>query len=167
VGHNHLIAKMKNDLSDVAEPFIKFKETPYKPEPYIEGVWLDKHNGKYQLLQTVWSVRQPNGTYSYTGNQGNSKDVHSYDVVVAEADNIYGPYGPRYPAILEGGHNNLFKDTKGKWWSTTFFNPRGTMGRKFPITCRVGLVPVDWVDNKLVPDAERAGKFYKNFNAKD
>lgn len=167
VGHNHLIAKMNDDLSDIAEPFKEFKETPYNPEPYIEGVWLDKHNGKYQLLQTVWSVKQPNGTYSYTGNKGNSKDVHSYDVVVSEADNIYGPYGPRHPAILEGGHNNLFKDSKGEWWSTTFFNPRGAMGRRFPVTCRVGLVPVKWVDGKLMPDSERASQFYKNFKAKD
>ncbi|KAA8482475.1 family 43 glycosylhydrolase [Arcticibacter tournemirensis] len=167
VGHNHLITKMNDDLSDIVEPFKEFKETPYNPEPYIEGVWLDKHNGKYQLLQTVWSVKQPNGTYSYIGNKGNSKDVHSYDVVVSEADNIYGPYGPRYPAILEGGHNNLFKDSKGEWWSTTFFNPRGAMGRRFPVTCRVGLVPVKWVDGKLMPDSERASQFYKNFKAKD
>jgi beta-xylosidase len=167
VAHNHQIAKMKDDLSDMAEPFKNFKETPYSPEPYIEGVWLDKYEGKYQLLQTVWSVKRPDGKYTYTGNQGNSKEVYSYDVVVAEADNIYGPYGPRYPAILEGGHNNLFKDANGEWWSTTFFNPRGAMGKKFPITCRAALVPVNWVDGKLMPDEERANRFYENFKAKD
>jgi beta-xylosidase len=167
VAHNHQIAKMKDDLSDMAEPFKNFKETPYSPEPYIEGVWLDKYEGKYQLLQTVWSVKRPDGKYTYTGNQGNSKEVYSYDVVVAEADNIYGPYGPRYPAILEGGHNNLFKDTNGEWWSTTFFNPRGVMGKKIPITCRAALVPVSWVDGKLMPDAERTNRFYENFKAKD
>lgn len=160
VGHNHYIAKMKKDLSDIAEPFQRFKETPYNPEPYIEGVWMSKHHGKYQLLQTVWSVPQPNGTYTYLKDEQKTKTVYSYDVVVAESDNIYGPYGPRYPAILEGGHNNLFRDKDGNWWSTTFFNPRGIMGTKFPVTCRPAVVPVKWENNKLMPDAERAKSFY-------
>jgi hypothetical protein len=41
-------------------------------------------------------------------------------VVIAEADSPYGPFNERYPAILQGGHNNLFVDKKGDWWSTTF-----------------------------------------------
>lgn len=161
IGHHHFIAKMKDDISDVAEPFRKFKETPYNPEPYIEGVYLTKYNGKYQLLQTVWSVPQSDGSYTYLKDEQKTKLVHSYDVVVAEADNIYGPYGPRYPAILEGGHNNLFKDREGMWWSTTFFNPRGVMGTKYAVTCRPGLVPVKWENGKLMPDAKRADEFYK------
>lgn len=164
IGHHHFIAKMKDDLSDAAEPFRKFKETPYNPEPYIEGVYLTKHNGKYQLLQTVWSVPQPDGSYTYLKDEQKTKLVHSYDVVVAEADNIYGPYGTRYPAILEGGHNNLFKDREGRWWSTTFFNPRGVMGTKYALTCRPGLVPVKWENGKLMPDAKRADEFYKSLN---
>lgn len=160
VGHNHYIAKMKSDLSDIAEPFRRIKETPYNPEPYIEGVWMDKHHGKYQLIQTVWSVPLPDGSYTYLRNEKKDKTLHSYDVVVAESDNIYGPFGPRYPAILEGGHNNLFKDKDGKWWSTTFFNPRGIMGTRYPVTCRPALVPLQWKKNKLMPDVEVADNFY-------
>ncbi|MGV3509392.1 MAG: family 43 glycosylhydrolase [Sphingobacteriaceae bacterium] len=163
IGHNHYIAKMKKDLSNIAEPFKAFKETPYQPDPYIEGVWLDKHHGKYQLLQTVWSVPKPDGSYTYLRDEKKDKTVYSYDVVVAESDNIYGPYGPRYPAILEGGHNNLFKDNDGNWWSTTFFNPRGIMGTKFPVTCRPAVVPVKWENNKLMPDIKRAKDFYSTF----
>ena len=162
VAHNHYIAKMKSDLSGLAEPYRTLKETPYNPEPYIEGVYMTKYNGKYQLLQTVWSVKQPDGSYSYLRND--KKDLnalHSYDVVVAEADNIYGPYGPRYPAILEGGHNNIFADKEGGLWSSTFFNPRGYMGTQFPVTCRPAVVPVKWVKGKLMPDLERADEFYK------
>ncbi|TZF82275.1 family 43 glycosylhydrolase [Pedobacter sp. BS3] len=160
IGHNHYIARMNKDLSDIAEPFRTFKETPYQPEPYIEGVWLDKHHGKYQLLQTVWSVPLPDGTYTFLKDEKKTKTVYSYDVVVAEADNIYGPYGPRYPAILAGGHNNLFQDKAGNWWSTTFFNPRGLMADKFPVTCRPAVVPVKWENNKLMPDIRRANSFY-------
>lgn len=161
IGHNHFIAKMNKDLSDVAEPFQLLKEKPYNPDPYIEGVFITKHNGKYQLLQTIWSVKKADGSFTYLrDDKKDLNSLYSYDVVVAEADNIYGPYSERYPAILEGGHNNIFKDRQGEWWSTTFFNPRGAMGKKYPVTCRPGLVPVKWKDGKLMPDHERANKFY-------
>ncbi|NBB29887.1 family 43 glycosylhydrolase [Cellulophaga sp. BC115SP] len=161
VAHNHFIAKMNKDLSDLEEPYQKIKETPYNPEPYIEGIFMTKHHGKYILMQTVWSVRTGENEFTYlpvdkkTGNA-----LHSYDVVISEADSPYGPFSERYPAILQGGHNNLFVDKKGDWWSTTFFNPRGEMGKEFKITCRPGLVPVKWVNKKLQPDHARAKKFY-------
>lgn len=163
VGHNHFIARMKPDLSDVAEPFKRLVETPYNPEPYIEGVYITRRNGKYMLMQTVWSVLQPDGSYSYIRNeQRDLTKLHSYDVVVAESNNVYGPYGPRYAAILQGGHNNLFVDKQGKWWSTTFFNPRGKLGQEYAVTCRPGLVPVNWEGGKLQPDHERAKRYYES-----
>jgi hypothetical protein len=160
LGHDHYIARMKDDLSDIAEPFKKLQEATYNPEPYIEGIYLDKHNGKYQLMQTVWSVALPDGSYSYLRDEKKDKKLYSYDVVVAESDNIYGPYGERYAAILQGGHNNTFQDKYGKWWSTTFFNPRGVMGNRFTVTCRAAVVPVKWVHGKLMPDDKRANAFY-------
>ncbi|TDS10948.1 glycosyl hydrolase family 43 [Sphingobacterium paludis] len=160
LGHNHYIARMKDDLSDIAEPFKRIQETPYFEEPYIEGVWLTKYRGKYQLLQTVWSLSASNQAYTYTRDGTSNQRVYSYDVVVAESDNIYGPYGPRYPAILAGGHNNLFQDKHHNWWSTTFFNPRGAMADKFPVTCRPALVPVKWEQGRLKPDIEAAKEFY-------
>jgi len=167
IGHNHFIAKMKKDLSDVAEPFKRFAETPYNPEPYIEGIYMTKHHGKYQLLQTVWSVDKGDGTYTFIRNENQKLDnVHSYDVVVSESGNIYGPYGKRYPAIMEGGHNNIFADREGQFWSSTFFNPRGQMGTKYPVTCRPAIVPVKWVNGRLMPDIKRAEKFYNGFTAK-
>lgn len=164
VGHNHFIAKMKNDLSNLAEPFRKLVETPYNPEPYIEGVYLVKNAGKYQLLQTIWSVEKKDGSFTYLrDDKKDLNSLYSYDVVVAESDHIYGPYGPRYAAILQGGHNNVFRDKNGDWWSTTFFNPRGVMGSKFSVTCRPGLVPVMWKKGKLMPDAKRGDAFYSGF----
>jgi beta-xylosidase len=161
VGHNHFVARMNSELSDVAEPFKKLKETLYNPEPYIEGVFLTKYNGKYQLLQTVWSIVKPGGAYTYLrDDKKDTNALYSYDVVVAESDQVYGPYGPRYAAILQGGHNNIFTDRDGNWWSTTFFNPRGIMGTRFAVTCRPGLVPVKWENGQLKPDHQRAEKFY-------
>ncbi len=167
VGHNHFITEMNDDCSDIKAPFRRLEEMPYNPEPYIEGVYITKHNNKYQLLQTVWSVRQENGAYSYLRDDKKNPDaLYSYDVVVAEADRVEGPYGPRYAAILQGGHNNLFVDREGNWWSTTFFNPRGVMGTKYPYTCRPALVPVMWENNRLRPDPVRAATFYSSFQPK-
>ncbi|MCG8702090.1 MAG: family 43 glycosylhydrolase, partial [Bacteroidales bacterium] len=163
LAHNHFIAKMKDDLSGLAEEWKRLKQMPYKPEPYIEGVYIVKHNGKYQLMQTVWSVDLGNGNYTYVRKKGTkNSSLVSYDVVIAESENIYGPYGQRYPAILQGGHNNIFKDADGKWWSTTFFNPKGKMGQVFEVTCRPAVVAVKWVNGKLMIDHERNIEFYKD-----
>lgn len=167
VAHNHYIAKMNNDLSDLSEPYKKIIETPYNPEPYIEGVFMTKHHGKYQLMQTVWSVKKADGTFTYIrDDKKDLNSLYSYDVVLAESDSPYGPFNERYSAILQGGHNNLFVDKNGDWWSTTFFNPRGEMGKKYLVTCRPGLVPVQWQNNKLQPDPKRAKSFYKTLNLK-
>lgn len=166
LGHNHYIARMDPSLNKLAEPFKELVETPYNPEPYIEGVFMAKYNGRYQLLQTVWSLPDGKGRFTYLPGDSKKKELYSYDVVVSESKNIYGPYGPRYPAILEGGHNNIFKDKEGNWWSTTFFNPRGTMGTRFPVTCRPALVPVKWEGGRLRPDEKRAGEFYTSISEK-
>lgn len=39
------------------------------------------------------------------------------------------------------------------------------MGTQFPVTCRPGVVPVKWVNGKLMPDVERANQFYRDFTA--
>ena len=149
-------------MNPFQEPWQKLKETTYNPDPYIEGVYIVKKDNKYHLLQTVWSVKQSDGSYTYLRSDDVKNDsLHSYDVVVATANNIYGPYSERYPAIIEGGHNNIFKDKKGEWWSTTFFNPKGEMGKKYPSTCRFALVAVKWEDGKLKPDLEKIKVFYK------
>jgi len=162
VGHDHYIARMNADLTGLAEPFRKLKETPYKREPYIEGVWLDKHHGKYQLVQSIWSVSHKDGSYSYLRGDKDDNKLYSYDVVVAESDSIYGPYGPRYTAIIGGGHNNFFKDNQGNWWSTVFFNPRGGMAKTFPVTCRPAVLPLKWQAGKVRPDKKATDLFYSS-----
>lgn len=155
VGHNHFIARMKDDLSGLAEPIRRFAETPFDPEPYAEGVCVVKHDGKYHLLQTFWSFKKPDGKFSYLGPRYNHQSRHSYDVVVATADNVYGPYGPRYTAIVEGGHNNFFRDREGRWWSTMFGNPRGAAAEKAPFLCRPALIPIKYVNGRFLPDPTR------------
>ncbi|MCM2679375.1 family 43 glycosylhydrolase [Echinimonas agarilytica] len=128
------IAKMKPDMSDIAEPYQVIKQTPYDNEPYIEGAYMVKEGGKYHLIHAIWSYKLPDGSYAYDEDYKNKNSVltqseqkearYSYDVVIASADSPYGPFGPRYTSVIGAGHNNLFKDKAGNWWATMFGNPR-------------------------------------------
>lgn len=154
IGHNHYIARMKPDMSGFAEELKKMKETSFSPEPYIEGATIFKHDGKYHLVQAIWSFRLPNGEETYIEQKGEAgkKMRYSYDCIIATADNIYGPYSPRYNAITGGGHNNLFHDLQGNWWATIFFNPRGAQAENYEKTCRPGLVPMQYKKGKFSPN---------------
>lgn len=155
VGHNHFIARMKDDMSDLAEPIVRMKEQNYTPEPYVEGAFILKDENKYHLIQAIWSHRLPDGTETYCPEKDENKNRYSYDCIIATADNVYGPYSERYNAITGGGHNNLFKDKDGEWWATIFFNPRGAQAKEYKQTCRPGLVPMKIEKGKFMPDAKR------------
>jgi hypothetical protein len=149
VGHNHYIARMKPDMSGLAEEPRTLKEKTYSPEPYIEGAFIFKHNNKYHLVQAIWSHRTPEGdTYIEKPGVTSQRTRYSYDCIIATADSVYGPYGERYNAITGGGHNNLFRDKGGNWWATMFFNPRGAQAAEYKVTCRPGLIPMIY-DDKL------------------
>jgi hypothetical protein len=153
VGHNHYIARMKKDMSGFAEPLKQLEETSYDPEPYIEGAFIFKYQGKYHLVQAIWSHRTEKGdTYVEKPGVTSKETRYSYDCVISVADNIYGPYGERYNAITGGGHNNLFQDRDGNWWATMFFNPRGAQAAEYETTCRPGLIPMLYEDGKFSPN---------------
>ncbi|MDR2473269.1 MAG: family 43 glycosylhydrolase [Tannerella sp.] len=151
VGLNHQIARMKPDMSDFDEPIKTLLETPYTPEPYIEGVSIIKHDGKYFLLQAIWSNRMPDGSETYALKR-NNETCHSYDCVIAVSDNVYGPYGKRVNAITGGGHNIIFKDKTGRWQATTFYNPRGSQAKEFPQTCRPAIIPMKYSNYRFFPN---------------
>lgn len=152
VGHNHYIAKMKLDMSDLAEELMKIKETEYYAEPYIEGAFIFKFAGKYHLVQAIWSHRTSEGD-TYVEKEGitSQNTRYSYDCVIATSDNIYGPYGNRYCAITGGGHNNFFQDKDGNWWATCFWNPRGNQASEFQQTCQPGLIPMIYENGQFHP----------------
>lgn len=164
IGHSHQIARMKDDMSGFAEPLREFKEQSYDNEPYIEGAYVVKEGGKYHLMQAIWSIRQPDGSYSYSGKnpydsmEEREANLYSYDVVIASADNIYGPYSERYTAVTGGGHNNFFKDKEGQWWSTMFGNPRGDLLER-SFLARPAIVPIKYENEKFKVDQGRNLRF--------
>jgi hypothetical protein len=92
-------------------------------EVAFEGAALRKINGRYYMQAA--------------GDGGHPRDYHgfsTYDTYVASSDNIYGPYGPNYVAIRNGGHNVFFKGKNDQWWATFFgWNPINPFNEKAAI----------------------------------
>lgn len=122
VWQNGMIARLKDDLSELAEEPRHLAPANAKQVGF-EGAFLTKIDGRYQLICA-----------EFNGTGG----PRTYDCMAASAESIHGPYGERYLAIPHGGHNMLFKDKAGQWWSTFFGNDATAPFRErpaiFPIT---------------------------------
>jgi hypothetical protein len=102
--NNCLIALMNNDMTGFAEPFRSLKTYSGKDVGF-EGSGMFKYKGKYYL-------------YSAKGNTDMGKET--YDLNIAVANNIYGPYSDSWLALRHGGHSTIFNDKKGNIWATMF-----------------------------------------------
>jgi xylan 1,4-beta-xylosidase len=121
--HCGKIARMKSDMSGLAEPGRKLAMADSDPNPNhhsdlcklihgensfdhigYEGVFLFKIGDTYCL----------SAADNYEGR---------YSCMMATSKKIYGPYTSRYEAIPNGGHNMFFKDRQGQWCSTIFNGP--------------------------------------------
>ncbi len=122
------IAKMKDDMSDFAEPFrtIVLQNPDHDSAHHSakcmgrgsndlghEGAILFKANGKYYL----------GAADEYEGR---------YSSCVAMADNIYGPYTNHHESVPCAGGGNFFKDKKGNCWATYFGNDNQSPWREKP-----------------------------------
>ena len=98
--------------------------------------------------------------YSHSETKRTHADpsTYGYDALVSSSDHIYGPYGPRYTAVVGGGHLNPFSDAQGRWWGASFGNPNGAAKEvnafdgNTPYNCRPLLVPLKWENNRLMVD---------------
>ncbi|MEO3796821.1 family 43 glycosylhydrolase [Nonomuraea sp. B10E15] len=127
--HNHLYAKFRDDMEDIVPVtgLPAFRQTPYAPEPYLEGAYVFKHHGRYYLLHAAWnrSSANPDGSTRYAYDPpGEGRAQYHYDAVVAVSDRFEGPYSERWTMGVGAGHNNIFKDHEGRLWATFFRNPR-------------------------------------------
>jgi beta-xylosidase len=105
VWQNGKIARLKDDMTGLAEEPRHLKPAN-ADQVGFEGAFIAKIDGKYRLICAEFNKHE----------QG----PDTYDCMVAESDKLYGPYGDHYLAIPHGGHNVLFKDRDGAWWSTFF-----------------------------------------------
>ena len=137
--HSGKIARLKPDMSGLAEPYRWLKTTTSDPNPKhhsslcagifgkasfdhvgYEGMFLFKREGCYYLSCS----ENFDGRYSCT---------------IATSTNLFGPYGERCEAIPHAGHNTFFQDARGQWWST-FFGSDDTA----PWQERPGVLPIEF-----------------------
>jgi beta-xylosidase len=137
--HSGKIARMKPDMSGLAEPYHWLRTTTSDPNPKhhsglcagifgkdsfdhvgYEGMFLFKVNRRYFLTCSD----QCDGRYS---------------CYVATSTNLYGPYSERYEAIPHAGHNTFFRDGQGQRWSTYFGDPGDLTS---PWHQRPGILPI-------------------------
>lgn len=126
--HNNLYARFRDDMEDIvpATDLPKFRQTPYAPEPYLEGAYVFKYGGRYFLLHAAWNRASANadgGTRHAYDPPAAGRTQYQYDAVVAVSDTFEGPYSRRWTAGVGAGHNNFFIDHAGHLWATFFRNP--------------------------------------------
>lgn len=112
------LARMKDDLSGLAEEPVRLRCLPADADPEhhhparpcvadewdhigYEGVFLFKANGRYYL-------------------SGAERYYERYHCMTAESKTLRGPYSKRYVSVPYAGHNTFFQDAKGQWRSTIF-----------------------------------------------
>lgn len=150
VWHSGKIARMKDDMSGLAEPYHWLKMTGTDPAPNHHSGLCEKIFGPNSFDHVGYegaTMFKANGRYYLAAAENN--DGH-YDCMVAESENIYGPYGQRYMAVRDGGHVTFFHNAQGAWWSTFFGNDKNA-----PQMERPGIVPLEF-------DAEGHVKTKKN-----
>ncbi|GLJ60701.1 hypothetical protein GCM10017576_08300 [Microbacterium barkeri] len=126
--HNDEYARFRDDMEDIVPTtsLPRFAQTPYAPEPYLEGAYVFRHEGRYYLLHAAWnrSSIAADGSVRYAyDTPAPGRAQYQYDAIVAVADAFEGPYSPRWTAGVGAGHNNLFADHDGTVWATFFRNP--------------------------------------------
>lgn len=157
--HNHLYAKFQDDLEDIVTTtnLPTFQETPYSPEPYLEGVYVFKHGGKYYLVQAAWdrtSINADGSVRQAYDTAATGRVQYQYDAVIAVSDTFEGPYSQRWTAGVGAGHNNIFADADGDLWSTFFNNPNygyWSDASRADDTAVPGVVRLEWTG----PDGDR------------
>ena len=100
------IQKLNDDLSDFDGN--GFDINPSNRKMGHEGALIIKFEGKYIFFGTAWSRD--------TLRKG------TYNLYFCVSDKLEGPYGERKFAGRFLGHGTPFKDKKGNWWCTAFYN---------------------------------------------
>lgn len=101
------IARMKPDMSGIAEPFRHIASASGRDIGF-EGVYLFKNNGLYTLCAADFVLGK-------------------YNTYMATAKSLNGPWSERYLAVPHAGHANVFRDKQGHMWSTFFGNDSLTL----------------------------------------
>ncbi|MBQ7194675.1 MAG: sulfatase-like hydrolase/transferase [Bacteroidales bacterium] len=100
------VAELKPDFSGFASEPVQIG--PSDRRLGHEGTVIRKIGSKYVLFGTGWST--------------DIMRKGSYNLYYCTADRVTGPYGPRKFVGRFLGHGMPFKDKRGRWWCSAFFN---------------------------------------------
>jgi beta-xylosidase len=139
------IARMKPDLSDLAEPLRHVTVAPDTKWHNCEGPTMMKLNGRYYLFVAMGTTH---GTDNERAGAGVKK---TYDVWAMSATTPYGPFTKRHLAFPRAGHNVVFQDSSSHWWSTWGCDDStGLIG--VPFFEKPGIIPIEMdSEGKLRP----------------
>jgi hypothetical protein len=157
--HNHEYAKFRDDMEDIVPTtnLPAFQQTPYSPEPYLEGAYVFRYGEQYYLLHAAWDRTSvsADGSVRYAYDPpAPGRTQYQYDAVVAVSDSFEGPYSRRWTAGVGAGHNNFFEDHSGKVWATFFRNPAAgywSDPSRLDDAAVPGVVQLEWTG----PDGDR------------
>ncbi len=132
-GAGSYIARMRDDLSALAEPYhrIELEDPDHNPAHHAPECAA---HGMNDLGREAAVLFRANGKY-YLG----AADTYEgrYSTCLAIADRIYGPYRKRHEAVPGGGGTGFFRDQDGAWWSAYFGNDSQAPFREKPGAVRI------------------------------
>ena len=153
-GPANLIARMKDDLSDFAEPLRPIvllnpdtvstnhisncKKNYNCKDLGFEGATLFKRNGIYYLGST-------------------DKYNDRYSMMMATSNNVYGPYTGRYEAVPCNGGTNFFKAKNGDWFTCFFGDDKQAPWREKP-----GIIKIEFDTAGKISVAKKQPDFILN-----
>ncbi len=135
--HSGKIARMKPDMSGLAEPYQWLKTTMPDPDPKHHSRLCEGIFGRESYDHVGYEgmfIFKANGLYCLSCSENFEG---RYCCTVSVSKHLLGPYGPRREAIPHAGHNMFFKDGEGRWWSTYFGSDPQAPWRERP-----GILPV-------------------------
>ncbi|MFZ4456466.1 MAG: family 43 glycosylhydrolase [Bacteroidales bacterium] len=153
-GGGSFIARMKDDLSDFAEPLRKITFKTIDTDSTHHSVWACKKNHYKDFGYEGVTIFKRNGVY-YLGSTDHYQG--RYSMMMASSKNIYGPYEGRYEAVPCNGGTNFFKTKKGEWFTCFFGDDNQAPWREKP-----GIIKVVFDQNGKIKIADKQPDFILN-----
>ena len=116
-------------VDQLPQEMMGFIRGMFSGKPFIEGAWMDKHDGKYYLQYAF-----PGTEYNIYGDGVYVSDSPLGEFRLAENN----PYSYKPGGFLPGaGHGSTMEDPAGNWWHTASMR----ISKNFNFERRVGIWP--------------------------
>lgn len=153
-GGGNFIARMKDDLSDFAEPLQKVTFNTIDKDSTHHAAWACKKSDFMDLGYEGVTLFKRVGIY-YLGSTDHYQG--RYSMMIASATTIYGPYTGRYEPVPCNGGTNFFKAKNGDWYTCLFGDDKQAPWREKP-----GIIKVVFDQKGKIKIADKQPDFILN-----